>query len=219
MSLGLNRTARKARDANVEEMKRVFDRPTRFTLNALRIQPATKSSLVARLWFREFAGKGTPAAKYLLPQVHGGERPHKRFEARLMHMGMLPRGMYLVPASGAPLDRYGNVQRRIYTQILSQLQAQGDPQQNTTARSRRRNRRRRRAEFFWGNPGRSGWGVWERKRFAFGTAVRPVFLAVRNVRYLKRFAFFEVTEAAAQRHYVSEFTSAIEFAIATSRRR
>ena len=72
-------------------------------------------------------------------------------------------------------------------------------------------------EYFWGNPGGSGWGVWERREFAFGSAVRPVFLAVRIVRYRRRFAFFEVTERAAQQHYLSEFTGAIEFAITTAR--
>ena len=215
MSLGLNRVAKRTQVAERSAMSRVFDRPTPFTLNALRIEAAKKDRLQARVWFRDWAAKGTPAERYLMPQVIGGARRDKRFEMRLKHAGLLPKGMQLVPGSAAPLDAYGNVQRRVYTQILSQLQAQGDAAQNENRSSRRRSKTAGR--YFWGNPGGRGLGVWQRIKFGFGTAVRPVFRAVPINRYKPRFAFFDIAEREAAAAYEPELVAAIEQAIRTAR--
>jgi hypothetical protein len=219
-ALALSRTGRQVKDAEVAEMRSVFDRPTPYTLNSLRLQPASRQQLEARVWFREFSGKGTVAADYLLPQVYGDTRKAKRFERRLQTVGLLQGRRYLVPASGAPLDAYGNVQRGIYARVLSQLQAQFNPQSNQTAgsRGRRRRRRVRGGEFFYGNPGRRGRGIWERFAFAFGSAVRPVFLERGRVSYRPRFAFFDVADRVAAKSFGPEFDRAAAQALATARR-
>ena len=53
------RSAREAEGGLKAEMARVFDRPTRFTLGGLRVDPATKADPVASVFFRDFAAKGT----------------------------------------------------------------------------------------------------------------------------------------------------------------
>src|SRR3546814_8034127 len=49
---------------------------------SLYVKPATKTRLYANVYFREFASKGTPAVKYLGPEVYGGKRRVKRSEER-----------------------------------------------------------------------------------------------------------------------------------------
>ena len=219
-ALALTRVGQRVKAGEVETMRTSFDRPTPYTLNSLRLQPANRAKLEARVWFRDFSGKGTAAADYLLPQVHGGPRKEKRFERRLQHVGLLPGGRSLVPASGAPLDSYGNVQRGVYSRVLSQLQAQADHLQNQTARSRARGSRRRTrgGRFFYGNPGGQGRGIWERFGFAFGTAVKPVFLEHRGApTYRSRFAFFVVAERIAEATYEAEFDKAAAETLRTAR--
>lgn len=136
------RSAKEAETGLKAEMGRVFDRPTRFTLGGLRVDPATKADPVANVFFRDFAAKGTPAGKYLLPQVAGGERRAKRFENAMRNAGQLGPGEFLVPARGYPLDQHGNLPRGLYQKILTQLRASRDAAQNETARSGARRRRR-----------------------------------------------------------------------------
>lgn len=66
--VAMTRTAQAVRDVQLTEMRRVFDRPTPYTMNSLFVQPATKRRPQAAVGFKEFAGKGTPAWKYLGPR-------------------------------------------------------------------------------------------------------------------------------------------------------
>ncbi|QPC43996.1 hypothetical protein HW532_15640 [Kaustia mangrovi] len=202
IAMALTRIGKRVKSAERDEMKRVFDRPTPYTLNSLRLEPATKSDLQARIWFREFAGKGTPAAKYLLPQVYGGSRVEKRFERRI-GLG------YLMPTTAAPLDRYGNVRRSIYSKILSGVGAQGDPYQNSPRGSRKRK------TYFRGTPrGHGVPGIWERQG---RDRLRPIFIAIPSPSYSPRFAFFGVAERSVNEHWEVEFNTAIQRALGTSR--
>jgi hypothetical protein len=217
-AVALTRTAQRVKVAEVAEMRRVFDRPTPYTLNSLYLTRATPSNQQARVWFKDFAPKGTPAGKYLLPEVHGGNRAHKRFEKLLQHAGLLPVGRALVPATAAPLDAYGNVQRSVYAKILSQLKAQADPSANESTRSRGRAKKRRGGRYFYGNPGHKGRGIWERFSFAFGSAVKPVFIEVSGVpSYRSRFDFFGVGTRVANSAFGEEFDKSATETIRTAR--
>ena len=67
------------------EMRKVFDNPRPYTLNALHPKYAGKRGnvLEAGIAFREFGVKGTPAYKYLTPHIKGGHRRMKRSEKAL----------------------------------------------------------------------------------------------------------------------------------------
>ena len=216
-AVALTRTGKHVKDAERDAMSRSFDRPTPFTLNGLFLQGATPSDQQARVWFKDFAPKGTPAAKYLMPEVHGGLRSDKRLERSLQRAGYLSAGRQLTPASGASRDQYGNVPRGIYTQILSQLHASADATQFQSARSRRtRARRAGSTQFFYGNPGGKGRGVWMRTtggRVLGGRtrgSITPIFLEQRPHAYRPRFAFFTIAEKVAAAHYQAEFAAAAE---------
>jgi hypothetical protein len=138
-STALNLLATDVRADLVTDMKKVFDKPTPFTLNAFWINKASPRRLTARVEIRDFAPKGTPAWKYLQPQMEGGPRRMKRLELRL---SAISGGQYIVPGSGARLDMYGNMSRGQIGQILSRLSASTDANQNmtdkTTARLRKK---------------------------------------------------------------------------------
>jgi hypothetical protein len=123
------------------EMTRAFDRPTPFTLNAVYAAkvsgdgPASRYS--ASVQIRDFAGKGSPASRWLGPEIDGGARRVKRFESRLDKAGAVPAGTMLVPGRAAPLDQYGNVAGPTIVRILSHLRAL-NPGDNVSPRKLRR---------------------------------------------------------------------------------
>lgn len=137
-ALALTKTGQSVQSAEKGEMRSVFDRPTPFTLNSLRLSPATRQRQEAHVWFKD-PPRLTETQHYLLPQVYGGARRFKRFESLLMRAGFLPKGKALVPASGAPLDAYGNVSRGVYARIYADLKASpvGANRSATRKRSRK----------------------------------------------------------------------------------
>ncbi|MDF5937628.1 hypothetical protein P4234_01470 [Pseudomonas aeruginosa] len=71
----LNHTANQANQALVGEIDQVFDRPTPFTRNAIRILHATSRRLEAALWVKDekdHASKGQAPEDWVAPQVFGG---------------------------------------------------------------------------------------------------------------------------------------------------
>lgn len=233
-SLALNRTASAIQKALVEQMGQVFDRPTPYTLRSLRLQRATKQNLTASVAYKDFAGKGTAASKYLRPQVDGGKRRQKRFENALGRIG--PSGYY-VPAGGADQDAYGNMSRGQIVKLLSYLQAFGEQgyRANATDKSRARTAKVRRSEAGYrringvvyfisrGKGTVSGnrtqhlpAGVW-RKTGTHGADVAPVLLHVDNVNYTKRLPFYETADEVYGKRFEDEFTQAFEQAMATAR--
>jgi hypothetical protein len=91
-ALALTTLAKGAAAAERDEAAKTFDTPTPFTLNAFRVQPATKSNLVAVIAVKDVQ------AEYLEPYVVGGDR----------YLGK-KKGM-LAPRNVA-LNQYGNLSR------------------------------------------------------------------------------------------------------------
>ena len=196
----LTKTGQKIKIAIVQEMKRVFNNPTPYTLNSLQLTPATKQSLVATVWFKEFGGKGTAATKYLTPQVYGGSRSMKRSEKKL--------GSYYVPGGAIRLNKYGNITPGNITKIMSNLRLfseKGFSMNRATGSSKYfviRNRQ-----------GRLIPGVWERTK----KEVKPMLIFTNNPNYQKRLPFFEVAEKVFNATIQQEFNQAFEDAIRTAR--
>jgi hypothetical protein len=198
-SNALNTAAFKVREIEIEEMKRVFDRPTRFTLNAFFVARASRDQLMARVYLKEsWFGK-----HYLRPNIYGGPRVPKGFEIQMRKAGLLPEGMFAVPGRAAKLDSSGNMSRGQLLQVMSALQLAertAGYSANRTVRSRKRNSRR--AEYFVGRPGggRLPLGVWQvsyKGRLSTG----PVLIFVRQPTYQARFKFEEVASRTASKAF------------------
>jgi hypothetical protein len=221
-AVAMTRTAKFALGEEVKEINKVFDRPTPYTQNSLFVRPATKRDLRATVEMRSFAGKGNPATRFLLPEIEGGARRMKGFENLLVRNGIMPAGYFAIPASGAPLDAYGNVPGSAITKILSQLQASRDSTANEPATKRLlRNRKQRAGRYFAVGVDERGPlkpGIYERLNSAFHGGIRAVFVFTRKPpRYAKRFGFYSVGEAAARGRFPLEFDLALREAVATAR--
>jgi hypothetical protein len=117
-----------------QQLPKYFDRPTDYTINSMYCQPATPNRLEATVQWKDqgSAGKGTSAGRYLQPEVTGGTRRNKRFEASLQYSGRMPAGYFAVPTDDIALDQNGNVPSGLYTKILSALKSSFDSTQNQT---------------------------------------------------------------------------------------
>lgn len=216
VALAMNRTMKVIKQDLRDEMAKVFDRPAPFTLNALATNAAKKESLEASVRLREFAGKGVPASKYLVPQIYAGPRKHKRFEIALIRAGVMPPDLFAVPGQSAPLDNYGNLRGSYITQILSYLKAFGE--QGYVANRTARSTARRKAQFFAVNPQNQRtaglpYGIYQRT----GDNIKLVIAFVKQPTYRKRFDFYGVAEKDARKLLAVELQKAGEYAISTSR--
>lgn len=224
-AVALTRAAKDAQDAERREMMRAFDRPTNYALNGTFLKPATKQNLEARIWVKDNPfGKGTPADRFLLPEIYGGKRGQKGFERMLQRAGLLPAGWFAVPAAGAQLDANGNVKRSQITQILSQLQVQagaGYESRRSNSAASQRTVRRQGVTYFAVPVAHRGLkaGIYFRRKFGHGVAVRPVFIFVPRLQYKPLFKFFEVGQAVAEERFKHHFGAEIDKAIATARLR
>jgi hypothetical protein len=211
----ITKTAIQAKAELREEMARVFDRPTPFALNSLRIQSATKTRLEARVWLKDewsVGSKGTPATKYLAPEIFGGGRGQKSMERALHQAGILPSGMVCVPAINAELDAYGNLPPGQIVQMLSSLGVMQDIWARQTRRSMRRHRTP--SEFFvMTQRNHVPFGIYRRK----GSVVKPFIHFVKAPRYQPRFEFFDVAQKVVDRDLARNFNESMRQALETAR--
>lgn len=222
-SLAVNRTAKLVKPAEIDKMRAVFDRPTPYTLNSLYVKPGTKANPTAKVWLKYDTFKGTPAEKYLLPQIDGGSRSHKRFERALQGVGVMPKGYYCIPGKFAQMDNYGNWSRGQIIKILSYFRAfpESGYRANMTDAARRRLARgtkKKRGYTFVAigkRQGRRRPGIYQ--ILADGKHWRPIALFVRRAAYSKRFPYFETAEHTIDREFPEQMRKAIEAAIKSAR--
>lgn len=221
----INMTAKEVRKDLQDDMRAVFDRPVPFTINSLQTAPiATKTSLTATLRYKDFAGKGVPAWKYLAAQIYGGERALKGFERALQGAGLLPKGYAAVPAKDFPLDQYGNVPGAYIVQVLSYLRAFGETGYTANRAAKGRGTKRK---FYVVNGTNSRdnrglpWGIYERggaygktaSASDIGINSRLVIAFVPMPSYSKRFNFQSVAEASAARNFPKNIDKAAKIAL------
>jgi hypothetical protein len=224
--VAMTRTAVRVKDAQVQEISKVFNQPVAYTLNSVYVRPATKSRMSAKVWLKDDVSKGTPAEKYLGPHIEGGKRGFKRMEKALRAANVLPAGMYVMPGSAAKMDSNGNMNRGQIVQLLSYLRAnrQQDANMNDKRRAAYGRRRAKQyqaqgVQFFVGRPGggKLPLGVWERITFSKGSAIKPVLIFTSAPAYNKRWRFFEIAADVVDTWLKAEFERALEERGATRR--
>lgn len=218
MALAATNTAERVRLAERAALRQDIDNPTKTTINSLFKSSATKRNPEARVWFKDNFNSGIPADRYMQPQVNGGGRPHKRFEKALIARGLMKSGQYAIPRP-AVLDSNGNVKGGQVMRILSGLgAAETVAGYQANASESRRSRKKNNKRFFVAKINNAE-GVWERIATGFGSGVKLWFLFVdKEPKYKQRLDFFGIAEREVAKYYEREFTSALEFAIATAKR-
>lgn len=214
-------TAFITRDVLINDMKKVFDRPTPWILRGVEVKKAfyedrkTTQGSIVRL--REEAGKGVPAVKSLGSQVEGGTRALKGYERLLNSKGILPDGYYIVPGKGMKLDQYGNIPGSVIVSILSELQAMGETGylMNKKLKNKAKGKvAKLRGYFVINKPnGNLPMGIYQRKNGI--TYLLMYFIHSQN--YNKRYDFFGVGLDAAYKVYDQQFNEALSNALLTAR--
>lgn len=180
---------------------RYVDRPTKWTTNAVFVQPAKPGNLTARFGFKDTAVKGRAAAQYLQPMVAGEPRGFKRYEEAMQSRGVLRGYEYTVPAEARPnggvyplkLNAYGNLSAATYTQVLSRLgglREQGSL--GNVSGASRSQRKRRESDYFVGTPGGLPRGIYARvgprpRNGGLARGFHTVFYITRQPRYQATF--------------------------------
>ena len=199
----VNATAFEIRETWKRTAQRVFDRPTPLTINAVLYQKATRQRLFATVFIRDEAHKGTPPAKYLQPQVEGGQRRLKGMERLLQGAQLMPQNRYAVPGKGAPLDAYGNVKAGTVRKILSQgragLEAGYTSNETEAGRARRLRRQKKRGgggSYFvlQKQRGKLMPGIYERYTSGFGSGVKSIFVFVTTPTYSARYNIYGLAQ-------------------------
>ncbi len=222
----LTKTAQDVMAEDKREIAKVFDKPTPYALNSLFLQPAKKDKLIAKVWVKDDVFKGTPAEKFLSPNIEGSTRKTKRYERALIAAGVMPAGYFAVPGDAAPLDNYGNIPSRFIVQLLSYFRSFGEAgyTANMTAQGKIKfeNRISKRVgqnvKYFAVGPGnRLTPGIYMRVSFSSGSAIKPVMIFVKSASYAKRFDFFGVSQRVSDAKYRGHLDESIRIAIATAR--
>lgn len=207
----VNWTAQDATDALRDRMQVVFDRPTRFTLNAFFVWRATKANRTA-----EVRRKDAQAGRhYLEVQNTGGRRGQTALE-KLMSQRVVTDQIItaVIPTRSARLDAFGNWSSGERNQVLSELKAQRDRSANATNRSIARARRRGRAQYFVPKKSIKG-GVY--KRDALGRVSKVATFASAAPRYDAVLDFEGVVAATYRERLAPNLRRAFDRAMSTAR--
>jgi hypothetical protein len=178
LEIAIDKTAMAIKEGEVAEMKRVFSKPTPYTLNSLKVTRTKGHNMKATVWFKE---PDRMEDHYLLPSVEGGERKLKGFERAFANNKF-------VPGEGSAKDTYGNVPNSQIRQILGVLgkAERAGYQANLTAKSAKRNKKPR--DYVWFPRGLHGGalppGIYQ--RVATGAAI-----TTGQRRRVKTFGTFE----------------------------
>lgn len=227
LATAMNKTAIKAKDAVRNEMPKVFDRPTPWVLNSLRVKFATKTNLQAELAYKD-RNSVESSRSMIEPHVFTGKRHFKAMEARLMNIGLIPAGWNAVPGAAAKLDANGNMGRGQISQLLNVLGAYTEAGYNkandkTSARLAKGRAKKNVYGFvYWVNKVGSTKarhlppGVYQRVITAFGTSLKPVLIFVKQANYKKRLDFFGVAQAVIDKEFPGEFDRAFTEAVRTA---
>jgi len=191
------RTAHEIRVEIQDEMSRVFDRPTPYTLRSVRVTAATAGAPVAEVFISEQKAPRDPSpAVVLTPQVEGGARGNKGLELALRRIGALPAGWLIVPSKALRLDAYGNISRGIVQQVIAQLRQTVDVGPRNT-RGLRKAARKAGAKFIVIPPGaKTAPGVYAAD-FS-GRNITPLFMFVRKATYRTRLDFYGIAERVSK---------------------
>lgn len=228
----MTRSAQLARTDLQQAMRTSFDNPTRWTLNSLFVEPATRTKPTAAVFLKDRASGGVPAGRYLRSQILGIPRVLKGIERRAgldeAEAGTAG-GWIMVPGRWAEIDAHGNIAKGQMNAIAAQLGLGSHLAAPGPARARRRGVRRRETYFIVRPRANDAWrtsfglaatrteetdhlppGIY-RVGTEFGGAPLLVIAFVRQRRnsYKVRYDFPRLGEASVARHLPTQLARAL----------
>lgn len=224
MMVAVNKTAEQARSNVQVAMPKVFNKPTPWAINSIRIKYATKAALGAQLAFKD-RNSVENSRTMVEPHVYSGQRAYKAMEARLWRANYLPQNYNVVPGGGAALDVYGNMSAGTITQILNVLgtytEAGYNKANSKTVDRLKKGTKKTFGFTYWVN--RVGSrnthlppGVYKRVYTGFGTSLVPMLIFVKRARYKEVLDFYGIARTSFDKHFPGYFDTAWQQAMKTA---
>lgn len=188
----LNWTAFDAREDLQDEMRRVFDNPTPWTINSVFVKKARPRKITATIGFKDHTVSGTPAAEYLRAQVEGGDRSVKRVEKLLRKSGVIKVNQRIVIARSARKNRNGNITKARLSRIIKDV----------------RNGRKAGATYFTMRKGNAPIGIFQRKNSK--TLVAEFGIVDGNMQYKDLLNMLAVVQSTRDRKFKSAYQRALK---------
>lgn len=200
------------------EMSKVFDRPTPFILNGLRVQQwAKKEKLESIIGFKDnlagksWGGVGVDGQSFnaLTPHIPGypAKRRAKGLERWLRNAGYIDENEWMVPTRAVKRDAYGNVAGSVIAKMLADIGAYRNSSgfaSAPTGKGRTRRSQRKRAQYVFGTvKGKKGLvkGIWWVKggadNHARGQWIPMMIATSKAPTYRKTYDFWAVGQATA----------------------
>jgi hypothetical protein len=199
-SLALNRVAREAKNQVRLELSRVFDRPTEYILNSLRVVNSTKTNLIARLEHRLEPGKAD-SSTVLRAEIEGGPRRMTSTEKLF--------GYFIIPSAFAPVDRYGNVAPSTLKRIVNAVSKSYAPQA-----TKRKKQMGTKSDFVLDPIGRP-LGIYQRRYD--GSLIPILHFTKKAPRYKKRYDLEAAVAKVRDEKFGQYFNEAMDQALATAK--
>lgn len=209
----------------IEEMKRVFDRPTKAVLSVPYVK---KDDTGADLYLSDYLDgkRGAGPSHAITPHMGVQQgRGRKGTEKRLERMGRIGRDEWMIPAARAELDGFGNIRGSVAQKMLADIGANeqyaGDSANTNPndrmVRGRKGKPVKRRGKvikYFWiDRPGQAK-GIYRKTK----DGMVPVMVAVRGpLNYVKRYRWDEVIRSYAAKRAGYHARRAVDQAIARRR--
>lgn len=224
-ALGITKVGQAVQKHFKDQLPKVFDRPTDFTVRGVFLETATKSRPVATVFFPDSSeNRGRDQREYIRPGAQGtSARSQKKTENLLTRMGYLPAGWITVPGSffkNGRLDAYGNISGAYYKQIIRGLRiknTKGPAKPVSRASQVRADKMGVDSEFFAVSTGTNklgkngGWlpsGVY-RRTGPGGRKLQQYLIFVRRASYKKRFDLAAQAQTAINASAPAAFAEAI----------
>lgn len=214
MSVALNKVARLAQEGIKADMQRTLDRPKPYTLGGTFVAPSNKRNLVAIVGLKDKAAAGPAPASYLAPLVYGTQRGEKAMERALRIVGALPAGQRAVPAAAAKIDRYGNMSRTQFKEMVGAIKS-------NTRTFKGKGKRLHAAGYFVADGSRQTShlppGIYYRIERADESVIKPVMLFVSRAHYKATLNIVKVVGDVVDRNFKRVFEDALAQALASAR--
>lgn len=165
---------------------------TAYTLRAFKVETSKKTNLTATVALRtDTKGASLAYSKALGHMFTGGQRKFKKIEGALRARKLMPNGLTIAPGNGMRLDRYGNMDKRQLTEIMTMLIAR--PSNMRVIRKTGAGKTPKMVDYFVVQPGarsRLHPGIYKRVETGNSSGIDAMILYVNPVSY-RRFIDLE----------------------------
>lgn len=191
---------------------------TPYSLRAFEVVKSGKQNLTATVSLRtDNKSAALPYNKALAHMFTGGRRKYKKIEGLLLARKLMPAGLTIAPGDSMQLDKFGNMNNRQLSEMLTMLLAR--PSNMRTIRKTGRGKTPKMIDYFVVQPGaktRLHPGIYKRIETGKGSAIDAMILFIKPVNYQGRIDLQKLGNEVVAKTFQSAFDVELVKALASS---